>query len=156
MVWLSRGKGDGGDARDGGEHELVAIDAEDDGGDARAADARAAQAPHLNQSTLRDRRVGMTYGARWKLKRRSGGLSISDMSSNGLANHHRRRLGVKPKQLLTHADCSTLSAAEMDDAVRNTAGVTTRMSLNLDESRTVLAVMRRCRRCWEKSWWRNI
>ncbi|KZP04099.1 glutamine synthetase/guanido kinase [Athelia psychrophila] len=48
-------------------------------------------------------------------------------------------LGVKAKQPLTHADCSTLSAAEMDDAARKAAGVTTRMSLNLDESRKALA-----------------
>ncbi|KZP21004.1 glutamine synthetase/guanido kinase [Athelia psychrophila] len=48
-------------------------------------------------------------------------------------------LGVKAQQPLTHADCSTLSAAEMDDAARKAAGITTRMSLNLDESRKALA-----------------
>ncbi|KZP11400.1 glutamine synthetase/guanido kinase [Athelia psychrophila] len=47
-------------------------------------------------------------------------------------------LGVKAKQPLTHMDCSTLSAAEMDDAARKAAGITTRMSLNLDESRQAL------------------
>ncbi|KZP10924.1 glutamine synthetase/guanido kinase [Athelia psychrophila] len=48
-------------------------------------------------------------------------------------------LGVKAQQPLTHADCSTLSAAEMDDAACKAAGITTQMSLNLDESRKALA-----------------
>ncbi|KZP10907.1 glutamine synthetase/guanido kinase [Athelia psychrophila] len=49
----------------------------------------------------------------------------------------RRHPGRQAKQPLTHADCSTLSAA--DDAARKAAGITTRMSLNLDESRKGLA-----------------
>ncbi|KAF7967791.1 hypothetical protein HWV62_33029 [Athelia sp. TMB] len=47
-------------------------------------------------------------------------------------------LGITSQQQLKQQDCSLLSAAEMDEAARRAAGITTRMSLNLNESREAL------------------
>ncbi|KAF7971319.1 hypothetical protein HWV62_21400 [Athelia sp. TMB] len=66
---------------------------------------------------------------------------------DGLANPHLAlasilgagTLGIKSQQPLKQQDCSVLSAADMGEAARREAGITTRMSLNLDESRKAIA-----------------